>query len=63
MTELIKAIVEVKVLAMENIKEYPATYHALDVAASIAGWEEAHKRGDKFDLYEKVKEIYLKAVD
>ena len=62
-TKLIIAISKVKVLAMSYIKDYPATYHALDTAASIAGWEEAHKRRDNFDLYEKVRSIYLQAAD
>lgn len=62
-TKLIVAISKVKVLAMGYIKDYPATYHALDTAASIAGWEEAHKRGDNFDLYKKIKSIYANAAD
>lgn len=63
-TKLIIAISKVKVLAMRCIKDYPATYHALDTAASIAGWEEAHKRGKgNFDLYKKVRDIYLNAID
>jgi len=34
---------------MSKIEEYPATYHALDIASSIAGWEETHKIGNEED--------------
>lgn len=61
MSELILSITAVKQKAMKKIVEYPATYHALDVAESIAGWEEASKRSE-FDLAKKVRQIYSEAL-
>ena len=61
MSELIQIISTAKQMAMKKIVEYPATYHALDVAESIAGWEEASKRS-KFDLAKKVRQIYSEAL-
>ena len=61
MSELILSILAVKQKAMKMIVDYPATYHALDVAESIAGWEEASKRSE-FDLAKKVRQIYSEAL-
>lgn len=61
MSELILSITAVKQIAMKKIVDYPATYHALDVAESIAGWEEASKRM-KIDLSKKVQQIYSEAL-
>ena len=58
---LIQAIVELKVVAMGQIVDRPATYHALDVASKIAGWELAAKLGDKVDMFQKTRRIYLSA--
>lgn len=61
MSELIQLISTAKQKAMKKIVDYPATYHALDVAESIAGWEEASKRSE-IDLARKVRQIYSEAL-
>ena len=45
MNELIQAVMNLKVLSMKHITEYPATYHAVDVVSQIIGWEEAARLG------------------
>lgn len=63
MSEMIQAVVDLKTFAMKHIKEYPATYHAIDVVSRIVGWEEAAKLGDEIDLPGKVRQIYKEALN
>lgn len=59
MDELLQAIIDLKALALKHVVAYPATYHAIDVAERIAGWERAALAGDKsFDLAKKVRQIH-----
>ena len=59
---LIAAIAECKLFAMQHLPKRAATFHALDAAASIAGWDLAHEKGSKFDLAARVKEVYKNAM-
>lgn len=64
MTELIQAIMNLKILAMKHITTHPATFHAIDTVTRIAGWEEASVLGDKsVDLPKKIRQIYQEEVD
>lgn len=63
MSEMIQAVVDLKTFAMKHILEYPATFHAIDVASKIVGWEEAAKRGDNVNLPKKVRQIYKEALN
>lgn len=63
MDELLLAIINVKLLAQKQLIKYPATYHALDVAESIAGWERAAKKTPKMDLSKIIGRIYQEQVD
>lgn len=57
--EVLQAIIDLKVLARKHITGFPATFHAIDVAERIAGWERAAQAGDtSFDLAKKVRQIY-----
>lgn len=47
MTNTMLVLVNLKIAAMKQIKEYPATFHAIDLALRIAGWEEASVKGDE----------------
>jgi len=64
MDDVLQAIIDLKVLARKHITEFPVTFHAIDVAERIAGWERAAKAGDtSCDLAKKVRQIYQKEVD
>jgi len=59
MDELLQAIIDLKTLARKHVMTYPATFHAIDVAERIAGWERAAQAGDtSFDLAKKVRQIH-----
>jgi hypothetical protein len=58
---LIKALVEVKAFAMEQLPKRAATFRALDVASKIAGWELAAELKGETIPAKQVREIYLEA--
>jgi len=60
---IIEKIAILKSELVRTIVDRPATYHACDVLASIAGWELASKEDRRIDLPKKVKEIYAEAAD
>lgn len=62
MNEMMQAVIDLKTYAMKHIKEYPATYHAIDLVSKIVGWEEATKLGIEIDLPRKVRQIYKEAM-
>lgn len=64
MDELLKAIISLQIMAMKQVREYPATYRAVNVLTKIAGWERVAKAGDtSFDLGKKTKQIYQEQAD
>lgn len=63
MDELLQAIMELKLMARKQILKYPATYHALDVVESIAGWERAAMGDKKMDLAKTIRKIYQEQAD
>lgn len=64
MTDLMRAIVNLKIMAMKQILKRSATFHAIDTLTKIAGWEEASILGDdSFDLFKKVRQIYQEELD
>lgn len=64
MDKQLQAIMNLKIMALKQIIEYPATYHAIDVLTKIAGWERAAKAGDNsFELQKKVFKIYQEQAD
>ena len=63
MDEVLRAIIDLKLKAQKQLLEYPATFHALDVVESIAGWERAAKGNKKTDLAEIIRRIYQEQAD
>jgi len=58
MSDLIQAIVELKLFAMKHVTTRPATFHGVDLLLKIAGWEEASRLGDtSFELDKKIQHI------
>ena len=59
MDEVLQALINLKTLARKHIVNFPVTFHAIDVAERIAGWERAAVHGDtSFDLAKKVRQIH-----
>lgn len=58
MSGLVLRITDLKIHAMKQITERPATFHAIDLLLRIAGWEEASRLGDtSFSLDKKIQQI------
>ena len=59
--DLILQLSNVKLNAMKYLPKRAATFHAIDVALQIAGWELAAELGKQVISPEKVRKIYLSA--
>lgn len=58
---LISQLSEVKLSAMHYLPKRAATFHAIDVALQIAGWELAAELQNQTIFPKKVRDIYLGA--
>ena len=60
---LIGQLSNVKLNAMHYLPKRAATFHAIDVALQIAGWELAAELSGKTISPKKVRDIYLQAAE
>lgn len=59
MDEVLQAIIDLETLMAKRVINFPATFHAVNVAKRILGWEMAANAGDRsFDLAKKVRQIH-----
>lgn len=59
MDDVLQAIIDLETLMVKRAINFPATFHAINVAKRILGWEMAANAGDgSFDLAKKIRQIY-----
>lgn len=61
--KLIYQLSEAKLSAMSYLPKRAATFHAIDVALQIAGWDLAAELQNKTISLKCVRDIYLEAAD
>ena len=59
---MIAELLRIKLIIQKYLPKRAATYHALDAALSIAGWDLAEEMGSDVNLPAKVKSVYMEAM-